>query len=354
MAELNILMLGGKRCGKTTVLSSMCNEVGRALAGTNLQMTPTGNTVANLNRASQAIRNKIQEFDQPMLRTTVDENPTGSRQVYQFVFTIPGVESININIHDIPGEWLTSNLHAEEVKGLVAASQVIIIAIDTPYLYYKMTEEGYGQYHEEYNKPREITNFFRNSLSPDAIKNRMILFVPLKCERYYHLTYTKKLNPFNRNYMKDVFESVCKGYDSLIKYLRSTPQLFNSLTMAVTPILSAGGIDFVKFVKDEETGKVISLYQEPEFLEKSQKGYHPMFCEQPILYAMTYMLRLAKEGEWNLNVGGYTKRMRDNASNAAMVNLDNTYETLRKKLKRASVTGFANDGYYIIQNPKGI
>ncbi len=348
MSDLNILMLGGKRCGKTTVLSSMCSEIERALAGTNLRMIPDANTVAGLNNARMTIRRKIEEFDQPLLRTTVDENPTGARQVYQFAFQIPNVEPINIYIHDIPGEWLTSNLHAEEVKGLVANSKVIIIAIDTPYLFYKMTESGYGQYHEEYNKPKEIANFFRSSLSPEEIKNRMILFVPLKCERYYHLTYSKKLNPSRRNYMKDVFDAVCTGYRDLIFYLRSTPQLMNSLTMAVTPILSAGGIDFVKFVTDEETGKVVSLYQQPEFLPDSQRGYRPMFCEQPILYAMTYMLRLAMDGEWQ--IGGMMQGRR----NMALMDIGKTYETMRKKLKRSVNSNFVNDGYFIIQNPKGI
>lgn len=349
MSEINILMLGGKRCGKTTVLSSMCSEVDRALAGTRLSLVPKANTVDNLNKASAVIRKKISEFNEPLIRTTVDENPTGERQVYQFSFFIPNEETIDVNIHDIPGEWLNSPLHADEVKGLIAVSTVIIIAIDTPYLFYKMTEKGYGEYHEQYNKPAEIANFFRSSLSPEEIKERMILFVPIKCERYYHLTYTGELNPHNRNYMQNVFNSVCIGYSDLIFYLRSTPQLRNSLTIAVTPILSAGGIDFVKFSVDPETQSVVSLYQEPEFLPANQKGYKPMFCEQPILYALTYVFKLALDGN---------KRFKNTMSQlfrSSNVNeLNATYKTMREKLKRAPDGGFACDGYYIMQNPKGI
>ena len=84
-------------------------------------------------------------------------------------------------MHDIPGEWLT-DAHQEQVKALIHNCQVIIIAIDTPYLFSKMTGKGYGAYHEEYNKPLEITNFFKNSLSVSDIQDRMILFVPIKCE----------------------------------------------------------------------------------------------------------------------------------------------------------------------------
>lgn len=346
---INILMLGGKRCGKTTVLSSMCSQIDKALAGTDLRIIPKNNTAARLQEAANVIRKKLDEFNTPLIRTTVDENPTGARQVYEFSFTSQSLGNIDLTIHDIPGEWLTSNLHEQELKSLIAVSQVIIIAIDTPYLFYKMTTDGYGQYHEEYNKPVEIANFFRNSLSPEDIKDRMILFVPLKCERYYHLSRIAKLNPSGRNYMQEVCDSVSYGYKDLLRYLRSTPQLLNSLTIAVTPILSAGGIDFVKFETDAETGKVVSLYQKPEFLSDSEKGFSPVFCEQPILYTLVYVMKLVIDGNNSrVNYSFFGAR-----KNTTLLNNMTTYETLRKKMKTSNgIT--ANDGYYIIQNPKKI
>lgn len=348
MDGINILMLGGKRCGKTTVLSSMCSEIEKALAGTGLSFIPSSNTAGNLQRAADVIRRKIQEFNNPLIRTTVDENPTGARQVYEFLYNMPGIKDLRVYLHDIPGEWLIDGVHTNELQSLIMASQVIIIAIDTPYLFYKMTNKGYGQYHEEYNKPKEIANFFQNSLSPQYIQDRMILFVPLKCERYYHLTYSKKLNFTNRNYMQELFEAVCMGYDDLLFYLRSTEQLMNSLTIAVTPILSAGGIDFVKFMTDPESGIVTSLYQEPEFLADSQKGYSPMFCEQPIIYALAYVMRLGIDNQWG------EKRLFAAARANDRIALMNAFETLSRKMKRGTANNFAKDGYFIIQNPKNI
>lgn len=38
MSQVNILMMGGKRCGKTTVLASMYGEIDKALAGTKLSL----------------------------------------------------------------------------------------------------------------------------------------------------------------------------------------------------------------------------------------------------------------------------------------------------------------------------
>ena len=42
--QVNILMLGGKRCGKTTVLASMYGEINKALSGTSLRLEAEMNT----------------------------------------------------------------------------------------------------------------------------------------------------------------------------------------------------------------------------------------------------------------------------------------------------------------------
>lgn len=342
---INILMLGGKRCGKTTVLSSMYGEINKALAGTNMRMEMVDQTAADLNRARQAIEEKMADFKNPLTRVEVDDNPTSAMKTYNFKLFL-GNKSFPFKIHDIPGEWLTDN-HQKEVRNLIKESQVIIIAIDTPYLFAKMTEKGYGIYHEEYNKPLEIANFFKNSLSTEHIEDRMILFVPIKCERYYHLTNCPKLNIYQRNYMQELVEAVGCGYQDLLGYLRSAPALRNNTTLAITPILSAGGIDFVHFRMDEETDKVVSLYQEPEFLKEYEQGYSPKFCEQPMIYAMIYILmQELQKGRSALINNRLFRGVNNNQINEAVA-------TLRKKLKR-NTGNYAEDGFFFIQNPKDI
>lgn len=342
---INILMLGGKRCGKTTVLSSMYGEINKALAGTNMRLEVVDQTASDLVRARNAIEEKMADFKNPLTRVEVDDNPTSAMKTYNFKLSI-GNKSFPFKIHDIPGEWLTDN-HQKEVRNLIKESQVIIIAIDTPYLFAKMTSKGYGIYHEEYNKPMEISNFFKNSLSTDCIEDRMILFVPIKCERYYHLTNCPKLNVYQRNYMQELVSAVGYGYQDLLGYLRSAPALRNNTTLAITPILSAGGIDFVRFRTDDSTGKVVSLYQEPEFLEKYEQGYSPKFCEQPMIYALIYILMQEMQREKNMFGGNRLFRGIGNDQLSAAVN------TLRKKIKR-NTGSFAEDGFYFIQNPKDI
>lgn len=337
---INVLMLGGKRCGKTTVLSSMYGEINKALAGTNMKLEVVGQTAADLNRARNTIQAKMDNFKNPLTRVEVDDNPTSAMKTYEFRLYM-GTKALPFRIHDIPGEWLTDN-HQKEVRNLIKESQVIIIAIDTPYLFAKMTGKGYGIYHEEYNKPMEIANFFKNSLSTEHIEDRMILFVPIKCERYYHLTNSAILNIYQRNYMQELVEAVGCGYQNLLGYLRSTPALRNNTTMAITPILSAGGIDFVRFRTDEETNKIVSLYQEPEFLREHEQGYSPKFCEQPMIYALLYVL-MQEHGKARHSMFQGVKDTQ----------LAEAISTLRKKLKR-NTGNFAEDGFYFIQNPKDI
>lgn len=342
---INVLMLGGKRCGKTTVLSSMYGQIGKALAGTNMRLEVVDQTAAQLSRARKVIQEKMRDFKNPLTRVEVDDNPTSGMQTYHFKLYM-GNKGFPFRIHDIPGEWLTDN-HQKEVRSLIKECQVIIIAIDTPYLFAKMTGKGYGVYHEEYNKPLEIANFFKNSLATDLIEDRMILFVPIKCERYYHLTNCPKLNVYQRNYMQELVDAVGCGYQDLLGYLRSAPALRNNTTLAITPILSAGGIDFVRFRRDELTGKIVSLYQEPEFLRENEQGYSPKFCEQPMIYAMIYILM--QELHQEKTFFGSKRLLRGVSDDQ----LREAINTLRKKLKRNS-GNYAEDGFYFIQNPKDI
>ena len=353
MKEIKVLMLGGKRCGKTTVLSSMCGAINTALAGTGLTISVDPSTKAELDKARVSIIEHMKRFEQPLTSCEVDDNPTSAERSYSFSLKREKGRGSGIpfRIHDIPGEWLV-NENAERVKALIQDCQVILIAIDTPYLVAKMTDKGYGQYHEKYNKSVEITNFFKNILDVEDIRDRMILFVPIKCERYYHLDRSKHLAQYGRHYMQKVTNAVGAGYRDLIMYLKSTDALIDHCTIAVTPILSAGGIDFISFREDEETGKMIAYYQAPEFLPDAEMGYCPKFCEQPMIYMLTYLL-----------VQAYDTQQRSNPlfqfgsslmTGMNLTQIQSAIDSLQKKMKRNTGLMAQDDGYLFIQNPKNL
>lgn len=356
MKEIKVLMLGGKRCGKTTVLSSMYGAIDAALAGTGLSITADSATQEALSKAKESIIRHMKRFEMPLTSCEVDDNPTSAERSYSFSLRreVNGKArggGIPFGIHDIPGEWLT-NQGAGRVKQLIKDCQVVIIAIDTPYLFARMTDKGYGQYHEKYNKPLEITNFFKSTLSTDDLRDRMFLFVPIKCERYYHLDRSAHLREFGRRYMREVTQAVSVGYRDLILYLRTNGDLANNCTIAVTPILSAGGIDFINFRKDPETGKMVSYYQKPEFLSESETGYHPKFCEQPMVYMLAYLLSQTCDSQQNANpLYQFGNAL---ASGMNLAQMQAALSTLQNKMKRNTGIMTHDDGYMFIQNPKNL
>lgn len=330
----------------------MFGAINLALAGTDLSISVDAETEATLNRARSVIISKMREFEQPLTSCEVEENPSDAARSYSFSLKrdMKG-NGIPFRIYDIPGEWLTDE-NVDKVKGLIQDCQVIIIAIDTPYLFAKMTDKGYGQYHEQANKSVEITNFFMDTLSAEDIRDRMILFVPIKCERYYHLDRSRHLNKFGRRYMCEVTQAIVNGYRDLIYYLRSCPELSNRCTLAVTPILSAGGIDFISFRQDPETGKMVSYYQAPEFLHPLERGYNPKFCEQPMVYILVYLLIQSIESLMsNKSTFIFGKSLLTGMNQQQM---ESALSTLRNKMKRNSGLSIQEDGYFFIQNPKNM
>lgn len=356
MKDIRVLMLGGKRCGKTTVLSSMCCAIGKALAGTGLAIEVDAATRGELDKARVAIQKKMKEFEKPLTSCVVDENPTSALRTYRFSLKreVGGStkgSGIPFCIHDIPGEWLT-NEHSDKVKALIKECQVIMIAIDTPYLMAKFTDKGYGQYHEKYNKSVEITNFFKNCLSAQDLQDRMILFVPIKCERYYHLDRCKLLREYGRRYMQELTQAIGNGYRELLLHLQGNDELINRCTIAVTPILSAGGIDFVNFHQDPDTGKMVSYYQAPEYVSEHEMGYAPKFCEQPMIYVLTYLLIQACDGrQKNNSIFQFASSL---SMGMNLQQMQAAIQTLRKKMKRNYGLVAEEDGYLFIHDPKNI
>ena len=95
---------------------------------------------------------------------------------------------------------------------------------------------------------------------------------------------------------------------------------------------------------------MVALYQEPEFLPEERKGYRPRFCEQPMLYALAYILTQTLRAQTGQNsmYQQVAKRL-----GGSVQELYTALETIQKKMKRNSGI-LPQDGYYIIQNPVNV
>lgn len=280
---LKVSMMGGKGAGKSSVLASLSKNMKDALEGTKLYMYPIGATPDLINRKYDEL---LKMFDNAQKGVSIpspgisgDEDIT----LYTFLFGMDNTSSqIRIEFRDFPGEYIERE--PELVKQFIEDSNAIIIAIDTPHL---MEEEG--QYNEAKNCCKIITTFFEENLKDD-IAHKLVLFVPLKCEKYFH-----------SDQMEMVTKRVEEVYTRLIQTIKE--QYATTVASAVIPIQTVGDIVFDGFGRDEnqivktvrKRNSTLLLPEETNYkYRNSAARYSPQDCEQPLYYLLTF---IAKEYE---------------------------------------------------------
>lgn len=349
--NVQVTMLGGRRCGKTSILAAMKKNFSSVFSG-ELIMSPCDvKTLDDLDEKNNEILAYFNGQDgassNAVSRSFIpDSNPTLDMKRHAFQVGIPGKRgTIKINFVDYPGEWLDhSNNHQQTVINYIKNSEAVIIAIDTPHL---MEEEGL--FNEQRNYCSKISDMFTmayqelaNNVSVEQMP-RLVLFVPLKCERY-----------LQDGKMQQVYEKTKIAYNNLIQYLQSWPKT----TVAITPIFTLGGAQFSRFKRDENA-KIIcdNKYGTPEeaiygFLDgEAGKRPNPKYCEQPVIYLLAYLMQNASDAKAKqLNNANLPQKLLTIFKQSFFgVTSKNDYaqlkNTILKKLKKNG------DGYHIIQNP---
>lgn len=268
---LNATMMGPRAVGKTSLMASIFSETRDTVAGAGVYFRPSPATGAMLTKKKlqlQSIisnRSSIQDFPQTGAIEATSEETTFSFEMGR----VGRAHTVNINIKDFPGEYLVSQ--PEKVEGFVMESHVVMIAIDTPYL----MEEG-GIYNEMKNEVQLVTSFL--SKNREAIKDKMILLIPLKSERYFH---DNKLDELNRK--------VKRAYADLVSLCREC-----NIACAITPIQTLGSVEFDRFVDNSMALGGITKVSKYRFCGETPK-FAPMFCVQPLYYQLTYA---ANQYEW--------------------------------------------------------
>lgn len=265
---LSICMMGPRSVGKTTVLTSIFHESQAQICeGSSIYL-----------KALDENTNKLNDYHTMLVDAVINKNASNlpaSNTISEFLFglgLIGRAESVKLLIRDFPGEYLLSKQKAdrEEIYNFIATATVILIAVDTPYL----MEEN-GKYNEEKNKVALVTHYLKDNA--DIVKDKLVLFVPLKCERYMH-----------DGKLPLVSEATKATYAELTSFFEE-----NNIASFVTPIITLGGIEFDHMQDNVGISDVqkISVFRpwgkRPE--------YKPLFCPQPLYYLLTYV---ANYYEW--------------------------------------------------------
>lgn len=287
--ELNVTMMGGRRCGKTSVLAAMEDCFQKTIyKDTNIVCYSEDETTLHTLRAKKA---ELDAYftDRKGRSFQPDSTPTSEVACYSFYIGLRGNGRkkedgrIHVNFYDYPGEWLVN--HQDDLNEIVEKSRILLIAVDTPYL----LEEG-GKFNRLRNNCDDVSNAIIRSGFADKGPG-MILFVPLKCEKYR--------TPLNRHSPgpKEVRAAVEKSYEHLIDYVKRSGECF----AAITPIFTLGDAVFSDFARDD-SGDIIMNGGIPQqanyiFTDEAGNAPRPQFCEQPLYYVLAYTLIMAKKSK---------------------------------------------------------
>ena len=279
---INILMVGASGVGKTSTLAAMYDKFNKIIdKNIELQLIPDDKTSNKLNK-------KLTELKKQIATDFIRTRPTlsGTKSFDEFNFIIAKDEDskqkVNLVFRDFPGGYLKTE--RQKVKDWVKDSDVIIIPIDTPSLI-----EERSIHNEEANSPEKLYDIFKSIKGSFETKNRLIIFVPLKSEKYLDG------KQYFTNSIRDLVES---EFSNLISLFESK-SLKNKVSLVITAIQTIGDIKFSMIEKDGQ-GRPVFIYKKKGFGAK----YNPVDTEQPLKYILSFAISevLKKRGKINQKI----------------------------------------------------
>jgi GTPase SAR1 family protein len=280
--SINVLMVGASGVGKTSTLTAMYDRFNKIIdQDLELQLIPDDETSNKLNK-------KLIELKKQVATDFIRTRPTvaGTKNFDEFKFLIAKDEDshnkIELTFRDFPGGYLQTE--RQKVKDWVKESDVIIIPIDTP----SLLEED-SIYNEDANAPEKLYDIFKSIKGSFETKNRLVIFVPLKGEKYLD----GKL--YFTNGIRDRLE---KEFSNLIGLFKSKA-LKDKIALVITSIQTIGDIKF-SMIEQDSKGRPLFVYKKKKFGAK----YAPQDTEQPLKYILSFAISevLKKRGGLNRTV----------------------------------------------------
>lgn len=318
MAQVNVIMLGGKRVGKSTILAGIMETLG--LSGSLSSHFICEDSTDYEAYSKFSIKEKYKNLK--MLPNTRKPNTMfmtrglGDSKIQKYNISLrlsdkPG--RLMVDFYDVPGEF-TNPLKIEfasEMLPLISNCDVFIVAIDTPYIM-----ECPESINDAHNRIRDLEVALQNIIVKDKTDLKMVMFVPLKCERW-----------IESGEINEVVSKVKSTYSTLLQTLSAYP----SMMVSILPIATIGGIrhkqmttpmvvkrdgvltgfsctplsDNTVLLSDGNRYEVVAPYsidKDPEakidgvvvpnawYEIVPGKGYSPQNCEQTALHILRFLI----------------------------------------------------------------
>lgn len=351
--KVNVMMFGGRRCGKTSVIAAMKSCIEEQFGSqSHLLMTYENSTLDIITKKEKEIKKFLCGSEKVFFPNEGDSKGISE---YFFDVSLKGKKgTISLKFLDYPGEYLSNPTKQDFLKEQVEKSNIFIIAIDTPMLMEEPDEadkDKIGRYNSDSNKPALVCNTIMSVLKDRGNSKipPLIMFVPLKCEKYH-----------NENTMYEVNKKVHAAYKPLFDFFGGPNE--NCFEVVIAPILTFGAntAQFSRFEYDENGNikeRKDGLPEKSLYIRTNvQTVYSPMYCEQPLLYALEYLLYVArKQKEAEKLKGNWFTTFFKNLFDGffKLPNAKDFFEqeqAIRRKLRKDD----DGDGYEIVHNPMNL
>lgn len=273
MNELKITMLGPRAVGKTSLLTSMYEQFKDIGAQGNLQLIAEEESKARLEERLQELQGLAEKF-----KVQPGAGIQGSAEVRYFIFDLAREGKkpfMRLRFADYPGGYISQNASARErkfVEELLADAAAVTIAIDTPAL--MMAK---GKYNEYVNKPKQITEMFKEAYR-NIREPRLVILAPVKCEM--------EMQKGDRA-AKQLLKTLKKEYADLLSFLEASPQV----TVVVTPVQTLGCV--ICTTIEEPSKEYLPTFGFRKTSRDAQ--YSPQDNDQPLRYLLQFLLKIHQQ-----------------------------------------------------------
>lgn len=237
---LKVLMMGGQRAGKTSVLAGLIDSMTH---GSVKDVIEVKNTTES-NESSKKLAKSIETLKWHLLTSIgktflIDDGKTAAFDDYTLQFSIPNTDSkMDIVFTDANGEFFDmGRLHDSEIREKVREYDVFVIAVDTPHLMEAVNADNKfcnEAINNSFNHINDIHTFLSELDDKDGADAKLVIFVPLKCEKWIKEGLTEEI--INR--VKQTYEPTIHA---LSKYM--------NVEVDIMPIQTVGNIVFKEHSK---------------------------------------------------------------------------------------------------------